>query len=76
MVLILKVMVQGMFNPIVNPAQYPGVPTESDGEMIDAFEIGTKNILLDGTLLANYLLSITNMMECKQQKLPIVQLLM
>ena len=42
-----------MFNPIVNPAQYPGVPTESDGEMIDAFEIGTKNILLDGTLLAN-----------------------
>ena len=43
----------GMFNPIVNPAQYPGVPTESDGEMIDAFEIGTKNILFDGTLLAN-----------------------
>ena len=43
----------GMFNPIVNPDQYPGVPTESDGEMIDAFEIGTKNILLDGTLLAN-----------------------
>ena len=42
-----------MFNPIVNPDQYPGVPTESDGEMIDAFEIGTKNILFDGTLLAN-----------------------
>ncbi|MEO0981705.1 MAG: TonB-dependent receptor [Pseudomonadota bacterium] len=43
----------GGFNPPVDPNLISGVPETFDPESINAYEIGTKNTLLDGTLQAS-----------------------
>ncbi|MFM7785413.1 MAG: TonB-dependent receptor domain-containing protein, partial [Gammaproteobacteria bacterium] len=43
----------GGFNPPFDPALFPNTAQTFDPEYINAFELGTKNILLDGTLQAN-----------------------
>lgn len=43
----------GGFNPAFDPAAFPGTPPTYRPEFIDAFEVGTKNRLLDGRLQAN-----------------------
>jgi outer membrane receptor protein involved in Fe transport len=43
----------GGFNPPFNPLEFPGTAGTFEPEFVDAFEIGSKNILLDGTLQAN-----------------------
>jgi len=43
----------GGFNPSFDPIDFPGAKKDFEPEFINAFEIGTKNIFLDGTLQAN-----------------------
>ncbi len=43
----------GGFNPAFDPQDFPNQSTRFDPEYVDAFEIGTKNVFLDGTLQAN-----------------------
>lgn len=43
----------GGFNPAVDPALFPNTPIAFKPESIDAFEVGTKNTLLDDTMTAN-----------------------
>jgi outer membrane receptor protein involved in Fe transport len=43
----------GGFNPPFDPLLFPGTAKTFEPEFVDAFEIGTKNIFLDGTLQAN-----------------------
>jgi outer membrane receptor protein involved in Fe transport len=43
----------GGFNPPVNPSFQSTVPFTFDSEAVDAFEIGTKNSLLSGSLVLN-----------------------
>ncbi len=43
----------GAFNPPVNPALFPGTPQTVDPEYVDSFEIGMKNVMHDGQLVAN-----------------------
>jgi outer membrane receptor protein involved in Fe transport len=43
----------GGFNPPFDPLEFPGTAKTFEPEFVDAFEIGTKNIFLDGTLQAN-----------------------
>lgn len=43
----------GGINPPIDTTLFPGTLTTFDPEDIDAFEIGTKNTLLDGTLQVN-----------------------
>ncbi len=43
----------GGFNPAFDPIDFPGANEDFEPEFINAFEIGSKNILLDGTLQAN-----------------------
>jgi iron complex outermembrane receptor protein len=43
----------GGINPAIDTNLFPGTPTTFDPEDIDAFEIGTKNTLRDGTLQIN-----------------------
>ena len=43
----------GGFNPPFDPTLYPDSQTTFEPEYINSFEVGTKNVLLDGTLQAN-----------------------
>ncbi|MFT4822791.1 MAG: outer membrane receptor protein involved in Fe transport [Halioglobus sp.] len=43
----------GGFNPAFDPLNFPGVSTSFEPEFVNAFEIGSKNIFLDGTLQVN-----------------------
>ncbi len=43
----------GGFNPPFDPVQFPGTAAEFAPEFVDAYEIGIKNTLFDGTLQAN-----------------------
>ncbi|MGB1086972.1 MAG: TonB-dependent receptor, partial [Alphaproteobacteria bacterium] len=43
----------GAFNPPVDPALFAGTPQTVDPEFVDSFEVGTKNVLHEGQLVAN-----------------------
>ena len=43
----------GGFNPPFDPLDFPNTAKTFEPEFVDAFEIGTKNIFLDGTFQAN-----------------------
>ncbi len=43
----------GGFNPAFDPQDFPDQSTRFEPEFVDAYEIGSKNIFLDGTLQAN-----------------------
>lgn len=43
----------GGFNPAFDSTNFPGASTRFEPEFVNSFEIGTKNIFLDGTLQAN-----------------------
>jgi len=43
----------GGFNPSVDEMQFPGIPKNFKPEYVNAFELGTKNRLLDNRLVAN-----------------------
>ncbi|MFK8050664.1 MAG: TonB-dependent receptor [Halioglobus sp.] len=43
----------GGFNPAFDPQDFPGASTHFEPEFVNAFEVGTKNLLLDDTLQAN-----------------------
>lgn len=43
----------GGFNPAFNPIDFPFASARFDPEYVDAFEIGSKNTFLDGSLRAN-----------------------
>ena len=43
----------GGFNPPFDPTIFPDTAKTFEPEFVDAFEIGTKNVFLDGTLQAN-----------------------
>jgi iron complex outermembrane receptor protein len=43
----------GGFNPPFDPLEFPGTAKTFEPEFVNAFEIGTKNVFLDGTFQAN-----------------------
>lgn len=43
----------GAFNPPIDPALFPNTNATTDPEFVDAFELGTKNLLFDSQLTAN-----------------------
>lgn len=43
----------GAFNPAFDPMLFPGTPPTVDPEFVDSFEIGTKNVMHEGQLVAN-----------------------